>query len=366
MKKYLTIIVIVICASPLFGQEEKFAKPKINFNPEYYICYRSIADIKIDGKFDERSWENSEWSNSFVDIEGDLKPKPYHKTRVKMLWDDLYFYIAAELEEPGVWAKIKQRDEVIFYDNDFEVFIDPDGDTHKYYELEINAFGTEWDLFLIKPYRDADNVALTGWDIKGLKTAVQVNGKINDATSIDEGWCVEIAIPWKALSEVSGVSSPPKEKDQWRVNFSRVQWRTKYENNKYVKVKGADGKSLPEFNWVWSPQGLINLHYPEMWGYVQFSNKVVDFGTDEFIKDPVEAIKWNLRRLYYAEKTYFMNHNKFTDDVNELNLGETEWLKSLSVSDNLFEARAEIKNKIVTIIQDGLVEVKQIKREETE
>lgn len=31
-------------------------------------------------------------------------------------------------------------------DNDFEVFLDPDGDNHNYYEIEINAHNTVWDL----------------------------------------------------------------------------------------------------------------------------------------------------------------------------------------------------------------------------
>ena len=57
------------------------------------------------------------------------------------------------MTEPDLWATLKKRDSVIFYDNDFELFIDPDGDTHCYYELEINSHGTEWDLFLDKPYR---------------------------------------------------------------------------------------------------------------------------------------------------------------------------------------------------------------------
>jgi len=48
------------------------------------------------------------------------------------------------------------------------VFIDPDGDTHAYYELEVNAFGTPWDLLLIKPYRDG-GPAVISWDISGLK-----------------------------------------------------------------------------------------------------------------------------------------------------------------------------------------------------
>ena len=56
-----------------------------------------------------------------------------------MLWDDEYFYVAAELEEPDIWATLTERDAVIFYDNDFEIFIDPDGDSHEYYEFEMNA-----------------------------------------------------------------------------------------------------------------------------------------------------------------------------------------------------------------------------------
>ena len=51
-------------------------------------------------------------------------------------------------------ARSPTHDAVIFHDNDFEVFIDPNGDNHEYYEFEINALGTVWDLFLPKPYKD--------------------------------------------------------------------------------------------------------------------------------------------------------------------------------------------------------------------
>src|SRR5207302_4948895 len=64
---------------------------------------------------------------------------------------DLVF---AELEEPHVWGTITRKNKVIFYDNDFEVFIDPDGDNHNYYEFEINALNTIWELTLVKPYRN--------------------------------------------------------------------------------------------------------------------------------------------------------------------------------------------------------------------
>ena len=35
-------------------------------------------------------------------------------------------------------------------------------------------------------------------------------------------------------------------------------------------------------NWVWSPQGEINMHIPEMWGQVQFSQITVGCGEEEF------------------------------------------------------------------------------------
>src|SRR5437762_10018554 len=46
--------------------------------------------------------------------------------------------------------------------------------------------------------------------------------------------------------------------DQWRVNFSRVEWRHEVLDGKYRKIP-----NLREDNWVWSPQGVIDMHRPE-------------------------------------------------------------------------------------------------------
>ena len=122
------------------------------FAPRRAICYRAAIKPAIDGRLDDDAWARAPWSEPFVDIEGDRRPRPRFQTRVKILWDARYLYIAADMEEPDVWATITERDAVIFHDNDFEVFIDPDGDTHEYYELEVNARGTPWDLMLVRPY----------------------------------------------------------------------------------------------------------------------------------------------------------------------------------------------------------------------
>src|SRR5262249_1329826 len=141
--------------------------------PEGYVCYRAIEPFEIDGNLDKPAWRNTSWTGDFVDIEGEIRPLPRFRTRVKMLWDDAYFYIGAELEEAHVWATLTEHDSVIFQDNDFEVFIDPDGDNHNYYEIEINALNTVWDLRLVKPYRDG-GPALNSWEIPGLKTAIHI------------------------------------------------------------------------------------------------------------------------------------------------------------------------------------------------
>ena len=124
-----------------------------------------------------------------------------------MLWDDTYFYIAALLEEPHVWGTLVKHDSVIFQDNDFEIFIDPDGDNHEYYEFEINALNTEWDLLLKKAYRDG-GPAINEWEVPGLRTAVHVTGTLNKLTDTDTSWSVEFAIPWKALAEFAHRSAP--------------------------------------------------------------------------------------------------------------------------------------------------------------
>ncbi len=318
--------------------------PQIDFNPEQYVCYQTGQPLNIDGKLDENVWAKALWTNEFVDIEGGLKPVPYLKTRVKMLWDDNYFYCAAEMEEPHVWAKLKKRDAVIYHDNDFEVFIDPDGDTHEYYELEVNALNTQWDLFLGKPYRDG-GPAINAWDIQGLKTAISINGTLNNPKDVDRGWLIEIAIPWEVLKQCAHKDAPPSDGDQWRVNFSRVQWQTEIKNGKYIKTKDSlSGDNLPENNWVWSPQGLIAMHYPEMWGIVQFSASIAGSGVAVFSFDVDEEAKWELRKLYYAQRTFNMQYGFFAENIEELNLKnpdlpDYQWPPVIKTTASFFEAR---------------------------
>jgi len=285
--------------------------PAIVFNPGEYVCY-SADEIEIDGLLGEEPWVESEWTSDFVDIEGDLKPKPLSRTRVKMLWNEECLFIAAEIEEPHIWARLRQKDTVIYMDNDFEVFIDPDGDTHCYYEIEVNSFNTTWDLLLTKPYRD-NGRAISSWDMKGVRSAIRIDGTINDPSDIDLNWVLEMALPLSSLKECGNY---PHEGTQWRINFSRVNWRSVIDNGCYKKdIDPATGKNYPEYNWVWSPQGVINMHYPEMWGYVQFTETMAGDGSVDFNRDPDEVLKWDLRELYYAQRKFAAENARYTANL---------------------------------------------------
>ena len=297
------------------------------------------------------------WTDDFVDIEGILKPPPRFRTRVKMLWDDEYFYIAAELDEPHVWGTLTVRDSVIFHDNDFAVFVDPDSDNHHYGEFEINALNTGWDLRLPKPYKDGGQ-ADDGWNIAGRKTAVHLKGTLNDPRDTDRGWSIEMAFPWSGLSALFDPTTPvrparrngsvfqsydepvpaqkdgvagapyskpqklipprPRDGDQWRVNFSRVEWRHEIVGGQYRKVPNT-----PEDNWVWSPQGTINMHRPETWGSVQFSAAASGSPAAASVKfrpDTAGAAKHGLHRAYYAQQSFRQKNKRFASKLADLDL----------------------------------------------
>jgi hypothetical protein len=269
--------------------------------PLGYVSPWAETPLKIDGVIDDQ-WKSAPWTSDFVDIEGAVKPKPRFRTRAKMMWDTKYFYIAAELSEPHVWGTLTKHDSVIFHDNDFEVFVDPNGDSHEYFEFEMNALNTGWDLFLPKPYKDGGS-ADNGWEIPGLLTAVSVRGTLNDSRDVDEGWSVEIAIPWTAFGERARMPLPPREGQQWRVNFSRVEWVHELVGGKYQRVKGKK-----EDNWVWSPQGKINMHLPEHWGYVQF-------GGGAFRPDPSRPVRDRLQAYYQQQSDFRRAKQRWATDA---------------------------------------------------
>lgn len=227
--------------------------------------------------------------------------------------------MAAWLEEDEMWANLTKHDSVIFHDNDFEVFVDPAGSTHMYKEFEVNARGTTWDLCISKPYANGgtENSGRTlgskGWESRFNAATKVIGGKLNDASHPSKAWTVEIAIPIKPLLYKQSQGQRPAHGKFWRINFSRVEWRVLRQGDKYVK----DPKYPAEDNWVWNPQGQIQMHLPERWGILEFSED--DPNKTSIHTDPDWPVRYVAAAVYDAQQAWASKHGgNFTANVKEL------------------------------------------------
>ncbi len=334
----------------------------VAFAPPTYICYKAPFPITIDGKLSPGEWDLIPWTSDFVDIQGDKKPKPFLKTQAKMTYDDYGLYIAAMLEEPHIWADLTQHDTVLVLNNNFEFFIDPSNDTHNYVEYEVNALGTTWDLFLSKPYRDEDWVLLNDWEFMGMKSAVHVEGTLNNPNDIDKFWSMEVFVPWKSIYQlVQGKKVKPEAGEQIRVNFARVEWATEVQDGKYVKAAYEGEDKIRERYFVWASMDEINMHKPENWGFVQFSDKLAGTGEESFVRHSDEDTKWILRNLYYRQRQFFRKFGVYASTLADLKPEEVcpaEILPQLILGTtmSMYEITLPTPNgRVWHIRQDGLV-----------
>ena len=270
------------------------------YAPRTYVCYRASAPITIDGKLDEKAWRDASWTRLFEDHQAPYAPTPWKTTRIKMLYDDEYLYFGAELQEENVYGTLSERDCVIYMDNDFEIFLNPTADGVGYYEFEINPLNTVWDMFHETDYHRASALH-TLYDVTGLRHAVHVQGTLNYHHDDDIGWTVEVAWPIKALLERNPrVSLPIRRGEVWRVNFSRVQYLHTYDRLYASKLPDS-----PCEDWVWQATDTGDLHNPELWGKVIFSDLTAGTVLDEPLEKgfPVLVAPSPVNRL--TDSVYF-------------------------------------------------------------
>ncbi|HNP23739.1 MAG TPA: carbohydrate-binding family 9-like protein [Panacibacter sp.] len=259
-----------------------------------YTAYKVNSTINIDGNLNKYPWKHAKWSKRFCDMVTGT-PGMYN-TQACVLWSEEHLYIAFYAEEPFVEAYQKERDSIVFLESDLEVFIDG-GDC--YYELEVNAANTVYEVFFI--WKDAytkgsrfdipqfdvhhpqaytfggdyDRVGATFWkgthprgirwafthfDMPGLQTAVQVDGTLNDNSDIDQGWSLEIAIPWSSLGLLAGGSTiPPRNGDVWSIFLGRFQ-----------KLVSGGKEVSPHPAMALSSHGIYDTHLPDKWSRIEF------------------------------------------------------------------------------------------------
>ncbi len=353
MKKILPALLIVAVTFGCENNEPTVLNLPI---PKSYSITKATSTIDIDGKADEADWANAEWTDHFIDIEGDIKPVPYYQTRMKMLWNEDFIYFYAELEEEHVWGDITQRDAVIFHNNDFEIFIRPNQFQPYYGEFEVNVLGTIWELFLARPYR-RNGPVLDHWDINDQKVGIDVKGTVNDPSDTDKGWSVEWAVPIKPLTDVDR-GTPFGKGSTWRINFSRVQWQHTITDGKYTRKLDDNGNRLPENNWVWTQQSAVDMHRPEHWGYLYF----VGDANSEVNDDPYQNEYQLIYHLYRKQLDWLRDNESFTSDIRDLDgpdfiVNGMPLTASLAKTKLGFEITVHSDNGNLTLNQDGYLTI---------
>ncbi len=261
----------------------------------HYTCHRTNAKIAVDGRLSQGVWQQVTKSPRFVDM---VTGEPgFLDTRMAALWDDENLYIGFWIEEPNVQADFTERDSPIYFENDVEVFI---AGLDCYYEFEINARGTIYEVFYIWQdaykqggffdpkefdlrsrsvdvlggFQDAMRYhkhprgrrwAFMDWDFPGLRSAVRVDGRLNDSSTIDRGWTAELAFPWAGMKTLAqGRSLPPRAGDIWRMDFSRFE-----------ALQYNQRMTDPSVGWSFNTHGVYDSHIPECFTYVHFSDQMV-------------------------------------------------------------------------------------------
>ncbi|GMF17207.1 unnamed protein product [Phytophthora fragariaefolia] len=358
-----------------------------HLHPRRYAAYHLppsvdhlVTSITIDGILDEKVWADVPWSEPFQDIQGpQFWSQPWFATKFKLRYDQQFLYVGAYLEETEVWANVSKRNEIIFHDNDFEVFVDPDGSTHNYKEFELNARNATWNLWLNRPYRDGGHENSTrvdpqyGFDM------------LNGAERLHY-WTAEIALPLSELARHSKAQVPPAANSFWRINFSRVEWPVRVVYHKQSGKQHYEKKpGLKEENWVWSTQNAVDMHRPEWWGYLQFRPRdetppplMDDQRTmeDSVPFDPEWGVRYVSFQYYYAQHAYHKLSGSYTSSLEQLlpHFTSREALECMelfdtSVTNNSFSAQIGLREKAVdfdgiaqyvaSIEDDGHIEVEK-------
>ena len=260
-----------------------------------YVYYWP-ENFEIDGNLDKEVWKKANWSSRFVDVIGN-NPAIYD-TKAALVWNKDYLYLAYYAESPFPKASMKNKNDLLWFDNNIELFIDG---VDTYYELQVNAYNTNYEAFYI--WRDAykDNLvyrkqpefdviendarvfggnhdrqglhfwngshprknrwAFLNWELKGLETAVKINGSLNDDDKVSDSVTYEIKIPWTSLKWLSHKKSlPPQANDVWRLFLAR------YENLR------LNGKEV-SVGWSWDYIGSDDNHRPELFTEFTFSKE---------------------------------------------------------------------------------------------
>lgn len=171
---------------------------------------------RLDGLLDEPVWADAERHPLVNSIDGEPLGIQARSSEVRLAWDDDALYVGAQLRDRDVWSEFQRRDDPLWEQEVFEVFVARDAG-EPYLELQVSPAGVMFDA-RFAAYRDGD----PAWD-GTWRRAVRVDGTLNDEGDVDRGWSVEVAIPWAELCAQTDVPCPVAPGDRLRLNAFRFE-----------------------------------------------------------------------------------------------------------------------------------------------
>jgi hypothetical protein len=199
------LVLLILLVSALAGRAQESI-------PTYEIK-RTSTRIVIDGKLDDAVWKDAP-PVTFVFPWEDQKGAK-QKTTVRLLWDSDNLYLAYDCEDADITAQYLKRDDPTYKDDAVELFINPNPVQKAYYGLEMNARATLYDYLFVFP-----DVFVARVDFDGVQLATHIRGTLNMTGDRDEGWSLEVAIPWKNFGELTK-KLPPEPGASWTANLNR-------------------------------------------------------------------------------------------------------------------------------------------------
>lgn len=189
---------------------------------QVYECRYMSGPLVLDGVLDETAWHQAQQIRRFQLY----RPRgTYPHTTIGMLaWDDQYLYVAFECTDDDIRSASTIHDDYLAAGDVVELYIKFNDGHPQYYEFVCAPNGTTFDARW--PYRGAGNyMNWTPWE-SGMRTATFVRGTPDQSDDIDEGFTVEMMIPWESFD---GRKTPPKLGTVWTFGLFRYDYSVRFE-----------------------------------------------------------------------------------------------------------------------------------------
>jgi hypothetical protein len=211
----------------LIGTFSTGVAPKTEDNlPQLQVAQlRPGLRVRLDGKLSEYAWENVADTGMFVNVAtGKSAADSPVQGSAKLIWDETALYLGVTVKDQDLVGGFdkKQTDPHLWTKDCVEIMIDPDGDgdNKDYYEIQVNPQNLVFDSFFDgynQPRKEPDGpFGHEEWSSK-LESAVQLKGTLDNSKDKDEGYVVEIKIPWASLDKAKKL--PPEPGSSWRLNL---------------------------------------------------------------------------------------------------------------------------------------------------